>query len=271
MNADATIDGQDREETGRTLYESLRMPTTRVWWTSLPEDIREEWRTLAEKGLLGVPPMTSQHQATSGTTAETTLVQRIQNLRLGGDGAAWVSGQTLQAVEDELIAQAAEIQRMLAMKDEAFSALQEVNDARAALMLERADQKAEIERLRVDYERMWSALQAESTAHTQERGELRAEIQRMAGALTQIKAECGAVCPEFEVCTHPWCQSSVAAWMIADEALKARLDADAPAASTEQEGIEAMQRLPEAQGNRAPVEWGDQNVWGAASTEEAKA
>jgi hypothetical protein len=39
-------------------------------------------------------------------------------------------------------------------------------------------------------------------------------------ALSKIKNECGTVCTEFEVCNHPACNSSFAAWMIASEALE---------------------------------------------------
>jgi hypothetical protein len=45
------------------------------------------------------------------------------------------------------------------------------------------------------------------------------EVQRLRAALQQIKEEGGKVCAEFEVCRHVACQSSVAAWMIADAAL----------------------------------------------------
>jgi len=46
------------------------------------------------------------------------------------------------------------------------------------------------------------------------------EAERLRAALQRIKAECGRVCANFELCTHIACQSSVAAWMIADAALK---------------------------------------------------
>jgi predicted RNase H-like nuclease (RuvC/YqgF family) len=46
-----------------------------------------------------------------------------------------------------------------------------------------------------------------------------AEVERLREALQQIKEEGGKVCAEFEVCRHVACQSSVAAWMIADAAL----------------------------------------------------
>ena len=46
------------------------------------------------------------------------------------------------------------------------------------------------------------------------------EAERLRAALQRIKSECGRVCATFEICTHVACQSSVAAWMIADAALK---------------------------------------------------
>ena len=39
-------------------------------------------------------------------------------------------------------------------------------------------------------------------------------------ALKEIKDNYGQVCPEFELCKHDSCQSSVSAWMAADKALK---------------------------------------------------
>lgn len=48
---------------------------------------------------------------------------------------------------------------------------------------------------------------------------LRAEADGLRAALAEIRDRCGVVCPEFEICHHPSCQSSVTAWMIADEAL----------------------------------------------------
>ncbi len=41
----------------------------------------------------------------------------------------------------------------------------------------------------------------------------------LVAALQFIKDNYGQVCPEFELCTHPWCASSVGAWMEADKAL----------------------------------------------------
>jgi len=44
-------------------------------------------------------------------------------------------------------------------------------------------------------------------------------VEQLRAALQRIKAECGRVCANFELCTHVACQSSVAVWMIADAAL----------------------------------------------------
>jgi hypothetical protein len=49
--------------------------------------------------------------------------------------------------------------------------------------------------------------------------ELERQVEQLRAALKQIKEEGGKVCAEFEVCRHVACQSSVAAWMIADAAL----------------------------------------------------
>ena len=35
----------------------------------------------------------------------------------------------------------------------------------------------------------------------------------------EIKAHYGQVCPDFEVCSHPWCNASYGAWATADERL----------------------------------------------------
>lgn len=40
-------------------------------------------------------------------------------------------------------------------------------------------------------------------------------------ALSDIAADCGAVCEEFEICQHPACNSSAHAWIVANDALKA--------------------------------------------------
>lgn len=59
-------------------------------------------------------------------------------------------------------------------------------ERRRAVVTERDEARAEVERLRADYERMWSALQAETTTSVQVRGELRAEIKRLRGTLTVV-------------------------------------------------------------------------------------
>jgi hypothetical protein len=45
-------------------------------------------------------------------------------------------------------------------------------------------------------------------------------------ALEQVRERCGAVCPEYETCTHPWCAASYTAWALADEALAYNGDSD---------------------------------------------
>jgi len=45
------------------------------------------------------------------------------------------------------------------------------------------------------------------------------EVMRLRAALREIMDQSGEVCPEFEICEHPWCRSSCAAQQIADEAL----------------------------------------------------
>jgi hypothetical protein len=42
-------------------------------------------------------------------------------------------------------------------------------------------------------------------------------------ALQEIKKQ-GKVCDDFEICSHPACQSSYAAWEIADTALRSLKD-----------------------------------------------
>lgn len=63
----------------------------------------------------------------------------------------------------------------------------------------------------------------------------RAEITRLTGALERIRSESGKVCDQFEICTHLACQSSYAAWAIADSALKGK--------TPEEENAEALRRL----------------------------
>lgn len=58
-----------------------------------------------------------------------------------------------------------------------------------------------------------------TAAHEADIARLRAEADGLRAALAEIRDRCGVVCPEFEICHHPSCQSSVTAWMIADEAL----------------------------------------------------
>ena len=46
------------------------------------------------------------------------------------------------------------------------------------------------------------------------------KTQTLYEALLEIKETQGKVCSEFELCTHESCNSSYAAWAIADKALK---------------------------------------------------
>jgi hypothetical protein len=48
---------------------------------------------------------------------------------------------------------------------------------------------------------------------------LRAQHTALVTALTKIRADQGKVCANYEHCTHEGCQSSYAAWVIADTAL----------------------------------------------------
>lgn len=48
-----------------------------------------------------------------------------------------------------------------------------------------------------------------------------ADVDALVGALRHIREHLGQVCPEFDVCTHPGCHASYAAWATADAALKA--------------------------------------------------
>lgn len=46
------------------------------------------------------------------------------------------------------------------------------------------------------------------------------EADQLRKALEQIRLVAGNVCDSYETCDHPACQSSYAAWAIADEALQ---------------------------------------------------
>lgn len=52
---------------------------------------------------------------------------------------------------------------------------------------------------------------------------LRQGIQRLRQALQRIRNEEGRVCEDFELCRHPACRSSYAAWAIADAALRGKV------------------------------------------------
>ncbi len=49
-----------------------------------------------------------------------------------------------------------------------------------------------------------------------------AEVERLRTALETIRRDHGQVCDEFEICGHRACNSSYAAWAIADAALAAK-------------------------------------------------
>lgn len=46
------------------------------------------------------------------------------------------------------------------------------------------------------------------------------EADQLREALEQIRLVAGKVCDSYETCDHPACQSSYAAWAIADKALQ---------------------------------------------------
>jgi len=68
--------------------------------------------------------------------------------------------------------------------------------------------------------------------HGNRADEAEVEVERLRAALQRIKAECGRVCANFELCAHVACQSSVTAWMIADAALKGETPESANAKAT---------------------------------------
>lgn len=49
---------------------------------------------------------------------------------------------------------------------------------------------------------------------------LQRQIWRLQEALANIRENEGKVCAEYELCTHPACKSSYAAWAIASKALE---------------------------------------------------
>jgi hypothetical protein len=52
--------------------------------------------------------------------------------------------------------------------------------------------------------------------------ELQKENHNFRVALETIRTCYGQVCEDFELCTHPACQSSYGAWAVADETLSGR-------------------------------------------------
>jgi hypothetical protein len=76
--------------------------------------------------------------------------------------------------------------------------------------------KAEAVKIEVDFAK---ALR-EGVDHAREAKRLRERVTELEASMHRIKDNCGQVCPEFEVCEHPACQSSSTAWLIAEEALQ---------------------------------------------------
>ena len=44
--------------------------------------------------------------------------------------------------------------------------------------------------------------------------------ERYRQTLVEIRKRAGAVCAQYEICDHPACQASYAAWALADEVLQ---------------------------------------------------
>lgn len=55
-------------------------------------------------------------------------------------------------------------------------------------------------------------------------GEIVYQRDNLIRALEYIKEHLGQVCPEFEICSHPWCNSSCTAWLISEAALSGNYD-----------------------------------------------
>lgn len=74
-------------------------------------------------------------------------------------------------------------------------------------------------KLMADPERYVALLRQQNVLHCVWHLELQQRIAKLEAALKLIKDEEGKVCENFGSCTHRACNSSCAAWMIADEAL----------------------------------------------------
>ena len=59
----------------------------------------------------------------------------------------------------------------------------------------------------------------------------RERAERAEAALARIKEAAGKVCEQYEICEHPACESTYAAWAIADEYLSGVRSAASPAAT----------------------------------------
>lgn len=55
-------------------------------------------------------------------------------------------------------------------------------------------------------------------------GEIVHQRDSLIRALEYIQEHLGQVCPEFEICSHPWCNSSCTAWLIAEAHLSGNYD-----------------------------------------------
>jgi chromosome segregation ATPase len=94
--------------------------------------------------------------------------------------------------------------------------------AHRAMVAERDELRRQLGEVEQLCQRLLDAEQQASNAITWQAAMVRAEDEskRFRAALTEIKHDCGAVCPEFETCDHAACAASYAAWHLADVALK---------------------------------------------------
>lgn len=75
------------------------------------------------------------------------------------------------------------------------------------------------DKLMANPERYIALLRRMNVLHSVWHVELQERIEFLETALRLIKDEEGRVCEDFELCTHRACQSSCAAWFIAEAAL----------------------------------------------------
>jgi hypothetical protein len=74
-----------------------------------------------------------------------------------------------------------------------------------------------------DRDRIVEGLASEVERMRSERDEARARVASLEADMRHIREVAGVVCDHYEVCQHPTCESSYAAWETADRAL---LDAE---------------------------------------------